>query len=159
MSQNTIGTALVVAGRNSSRHGEMAVASAQVVAKRMTLGAQAMFNPAGADHAEFARMMPEKARAFTDAGFILLKKSLAIMSEMSRFALDETGRTAQAACTMAACRTPQSLLAAQTRYATGWFSRVTAHSMALSVLTLRAQGAAMKPVHRAATANAERLAA
>jgi hypothetical protein len=152
-----LGTAMSVAGTNVRKTQELLAASGQVVAKRMTLGAAALVNPATADHAEFARMVPEKAKAFSEAGAAWLRWSGAISGHMSSFVSRELLTATQAAAEMALCRTPTSLAAAQHRFATAWFARAVSHSIALGSLSARSHSAAMAPVHRAATANARRL--
>ena len=124
----------------------------------MTLGAVALVNPASADHAEFARMIPEKAKAFSEAGAAWLRWSGALTAHMSGFISREFLTATQAAAEMALCQTPVSLAAAQHRVATAWFARAVSHSIALGSLSARSNGAAMAPLHRTATANARRLA-
>jgi hypothetical protein len=149
--------ALRVAGLNARRTGDLLEASGQVVARRMTIGAAAMIDPLNADHGEFAKIIPEKAKAFSQDGMGWLALSVTAAEQTASFATKEMATVAHAAVAMAGCRTPAGVIATQSRFATAWFARVLAQSIALGALALRSQGAVMAPVHRAATANARRL--
>jgi hypothetical protein len=71
--------------RNSGQTVELTLAAAEVVFCRMSLGGFAMVNPAGADHHKFARMVPEKTRAFSDASSILNSRAAQIGQEVTQF--------------------------------------------------------------------------
>ncbi len=58
---------------------------------------------------------------------------------------------------LALCRSPADLLALNNRVALAWLGRAFAQSVTLGALAVGASGAAMAPVHRAATGNARRL--
>jgi hypothetical protein len=152
-----LGNATRVAGLNARRTGDLLEAAGHVVARRMTLGAAAMIDPHNADHDEFAKIVPEKAKAFSQAGMRWLAMSVKAAEQTANFATKEMATAAQAAVAMAGCRTPAGVIATQSRFATAWFARALAQSIALGSLALRSQGAVMAPVHRAATANARRL--
>jgi hypothetical protein len=145
------------AGRNSSRSGELARASAEVVLRRMALGGFAVADPASADHGEFGRMMPEKTRAFTDAGAVLFSHSTRIGQEAARFMAAEAALMGRTAAAILASPNPGGSMAAQMAAAGAWFDRLAAQSGAMCLLALEAQDAVMAPIHRAATDNAERL--
>jgi hypothetical protein len=53
--------------------------------------------------------------------------------------------------------TPAALLAAQHALMVGWFARTAANVAALGMLTLRAQEAAMAPLHAQVAENVDRL--
>lgn len=150
---------LASAGRNSSQTSELAMAATEVVLRRMTLGGFAMVNPAGADHAEFARMVPEKTKAFADAGTVLANQSARMGEVMARFLVEESAFMAKAAGSVMASGHAGGMMAAQAQVAMAWFGRMTAQSGAMCLLALEAQGAALAPIHRAATGNATRLRA
>jgi hypothetical protein len=145
------------AGTNGRKGGELAVAARHVIAKRMTLAAAAIVDPLNADHAEFARMVPEKATAFTSAGMAWLRGSSEAAQRISGFAASELAMAATAAVAIAGCSTPAGIMAAQSRFATAWLARMVSQSIALGSLAVKSQGAAMAPIYRAATANARRL--
>lgn len=152
-----LGDSMRVAGANNRKAGETTMAAGRVVAERVSLGAAAMIDPRRADFAEFAKIIPEKAVAFSEAGMTWLHWSGKIAERMASFAAGEMAQVAEATVAIASCRTPAGVIAAQSRFATAWCARALAQSIALGSLTLRSQGAAMAPVHRAATANARRL--
>jgi predicted RNA-binding Zn ribbon-like protein len=144
-------------GRHHSRAGALALAAAEVLVRRMHLGGAAMVFPAGADHAEFARMVPEKARAFADAGAALLEQAVLIGRELTDLALQEAARGAAVAAEVLASPTPMGLLATQADAAHAWFGQWVVGAGAMVRLTLEAHAAVMAPIHQAAAANVERL--
>jgi hypothetical protein len=156
-SAKDLGDSMRVAGANNRKAGETTMAAGRVVAERMNLGAAAMIDPCNADFAEFAKIIPEKTVAFSAAGMTWLQWSGEIAERIAGFAAGEMAQVAEAAAAIASCRTPAGVIAAQSRFATAWFARALAQSIALGSLTLRTQGAAMAPMHRATTANARRL--
>ena len=145
------------ADRNSSQTTELTLAAAEVVFRRMTLGGFALVNPAAADHAEFARIVPEKTRAFSDAGSILISRSAQIGQEMGQFIADEVTLAARAATAVLTAPNPVSMIAVQADAGISWAARLATLSRAIGLLALDAQAAAMAPIHRAATANVDRL--
>jgi len=153
------GDLLASVGRHHSRTGALALAATEVVVRRLQLGGAAMVWPATADHAEFARIVPEKARAFADAGTALIDQTARITGELVRLALDEASRGAAATVSVCTSGSPAGLVAAQADAARAWLGQWLAGTSALLRLTLEAQGAVMAPIHRAATANVERLRA
>ena len=152
-----IGDTLTDVATSHGKHGELALASGGVVARRMALGAAAMVDPLNADHAEFALMIPEKAEAFSDAGAALAQQSGVVARQMARFAANELALGMRAALAMAACRTPADLAAAHGRFVEAWLGRALSQSIELAAMAVRSQAVVMAPVHSAATANARRL--
>jgi hypothetical protein len=154
-----LGNAIRAAGRNARKTGELTKATGHVVATRMALGAKAVkaaIDPRKADHAEFATMIPEKAKAFSEAGMTVLQWSSEVAGRTARFAASEMASAAEAAAAMANCKTPADFIATQGRLATAWLGRAMSQSIALGSLAMRSQGGAMAPIHRTATANAQR---
>jgi hypothetical protein len=151
------GHAVSIAARNGRKTSELAVAAGHVVAKRTALGAEAIIDPLNADLVEFARIIPEKVMAFSAMGMSWLHWSGEITGHMAGLAAREMAHVAEAAVATASCRTPEGLIAAQSSIAAAWVARAWSHSMTLGSLVMRSHGAAMAPVHRAATANARRL--
>ncbi len=152
-----IGTAMKAAKMHARRTGELATAAGHVIATRMALGANAMIDPLNADHAEFARLIPEKTSAFSEAGVSLLHWSSAAAGQMANFATTELAGTATAAAALSCCRTPAALVAMQTGIATAWLARALSQALSLGTLAMKSQRDAMDPLHRTATANARRL--
>jgi hypothetical protein len=136
---------------------ELAVASGEVIARRMALGATALADPATADHVEFSRMVPEKMAALSAVAAVVQQRSVAVMAEMTRFASREATIALHAAGELALCSTPSALAAAQGRFVVGWFARAASQSLALGSLAMSAGGAMLAPIHRTATGNAKRL--
>jgi hypothetical protein len=147
------------AAENVERQDDLAVAAGDVIAKRVGLGVAAVFDPMQADLAEFARIVPEKLQAFTEAGMIMLRQTEQVGREMTRFGSDEVATATRASMAMAGCPTPMALVLAQTRFAMGCFERASAQFVAMSMLLLSGQDAAMAPIRQTVATNAERLAA
>jgi hypothetical protein len=152
-----LGGFLAAAARNATCGGEIAVATGQVVARRVALGVAATFNPLQADRAEFSRMVPEKVEAFSSAGMVMLEQSGQTNRHIMRSASDEVMTTARATIEMTGCSNPAALMAAQGRFARAWFARAAANWIALGIRTFEAQSEAMAPIRRTVVANAERL--
>jgi hypothetical protein len=152
-----LGGVLTVAARNARHGGDIARATGQVIAKRVALGVAAAFNPKQADHAEFARMIPEKVEAFSSAGVAVLEQTSEASRQMIRLASDEVMTAARATIELIGCSGPAALAEAQGRFARAWFRRQAANVMALSALALATQAASMAPIRSTVVANAERL--
>ena len=144
------------ADRNSGQTVALTLAAVEVVFRRMMLGGFAMLNPAGADHDEFARMVPEKAYAFSDAGSVLIRRSAQMGQEVTWFIADEMTRATGAAAAILTIPNPANIIMAQTG-ATSWAARLATLPLAICRLALEVQAATMAPIHRVATDNAERL--
>jgi hypothetical protein len=136
---------------------ELALASGEVIARRMALGAAAFADPLTADHVEFSRMVPEKMAALSAVAAIVQRRSTAVIAEMARYAGSEATIALRAAGELSRCRTPAEIAAVQSRFVLGWFSRAVSQSLVLGGLAMSAGGAMLVPVHRAATDNAKRL--
>ncbi len=145
------------AGSNSGQTMELTLAAAEVVFRRMTLGGFAIVNPLGADHDEFARMVPEKTQAFSDAGSVLMDRSARIGQEVTRLFANEMIRAAETATAMLTIPNPASMMVAQAEAALSWAERVATLPRAICLLALEAQAAVMAPIHRTATNNLKRL--
>ncbi len=142
---------------NASRSGDLARAASQVVAKRVVLGVAGAFNPADADHAEFARMVPEKIDAFSAMGAAIREQTDHVAREWTRRASNELQAAAQATMSLATCTTPAALAAAQRGFMVEWFKRAAANVAAMGMLTLQAQEVAMAPLHAQVAVNVDRL--
>jgi O-methyltransferase involved in polyketide biosynthesis len=154
---DTIGDMFVVFTRNAGRGGDLAMASGQIVAKRVALGMAAAINPQKADRAEFARMLPEKVEAFSAASMIMLHRSSQVNRQMTRLATDEVMTTARASIAMVGSSSPVALAEAQGRFALAWFNRAASNFVTMGMLALDAQDAVMAPLRRTVVANATRL--
>lgn len=153
----TFSGVLNAATRNAGASTDIAIAAGQIIARRVVLGMAAAFDPMGANHAEFGRMMPEKFEAFSAAGMIMLEQSNQAGWEFSRLASDEVMTTARATLAMAVCDSPVAMADAQGAFALAWFGRAATNFFAMGLLALGAQRAAMVPIQQTIAANAERL--
>jgi hypothetical protein len=153
----TVSGALACARQNAGHGSDIAIASGQVIARRVALGMAAALNPLRADHVELARIVPEKVEAFSAAGMIVLERSDQANRQMRRFASDELSTAARSMMTMAACASPAALTVAQGRFWLAWFDRATSGFMAMGMLALGTPAAAMAPIRQTVVANAERL--
>jgi O-methyltransferase involved in polyketide biosynthesis len=154
----TMGGVFAAASRNAGSQTEIAIATGKVIAKRVALGVDAVFNPTVADHAEFGRMVPEKVEAFAAAGMIMLEQTTQARRQIAQLASDEVMTATRATMAMASCRNAASLAEVQGRFALDWFDRATANFFAIGILALTAQGAALKPIRSTVVGNATRLA-
>lgn len=148
---------LALATRTAGSGNDLAIGAGQIIAKRIALGLAAAVNPLEADHAEFARMVPEKMEAFSAVGMAMFEQSEQVRSQMTRLASDEVMTTARATIEMATTSTPIAMLEAQGKFAQAWWDRAASNLIALGMMALSAQAAALGPLQLAVTANAERL--
>lgn len=153
----TLNGMLDAATRNADTGNDIAIAAGEIIARRVILGIAAALDPMRADHAEFARMMPEKMEAFSAAGMIMLEQSNQFGWECSRIASDEVMTTARATLAMTNCTTPMAMAEAQGQFALAWLNRATSNFFAMGMLALGAQQAAMVPIQQTVAANTERL--
>jgi hypothetical protein len=149
---------LALATRTADTGNDLALDAGQIIAKRVALGLAAAVNPMSADHAEFARIVPEKVEAFSAAGIAMFEQSELLRNQITRLASDEVMTTARATIEIATCFTPTAMLEAQGRFAHAWWDRAASNFMALAMMTLSAQAAALGPLQLAVAANKERLA-
>ena len=146
------------ATRSASSGNDLALAASEVIAKRVALGMAAAFDPMGADHVEFGRMVPEKLEAFSAAGMIMLEHSGQAGLEITRLASDEVITTARATFAVSDWTNPVAMAAAPSLFALDWFNRAATNFFAMGLLALDAQQAALVPIQETIAANAERLA-
>jgi O-methyltransferase involved in polyketide biosynthesis len=146
-----------VATRNASSSSDIAIGAGQIIAKRVALGMAAAFDPMRADHAEFGRMVPEKMEAFSAASMIMMQKASQAGEQITRFASDAIATATRASIAMAESRSPVALAETQGRFAMAWFEQAAANFMAMGMMALGAQQAAMVPIQETIAANTERL--
>lgn len=147
------------ATRRAVRKGAaLAQATGHVIAKRAALGAAAIANPAQADHAEFARIVPEKVAAFSASAMTLMRCSQEMAQQAARFATSELASATAAVADLARCRSPAAAAAVQGRFATAWMFRALSQSIAVGALAMRSYGDVITPMHRVAVNNSKRLA-
>lgn len=149
--------ALSIAGRNNSRGSELAVASGEVIARRFAIGMSGLLDPANADHAELARLIPEKSEALSASGIALFGRLGELAEQTAKLATDELLLASRACVSLASCRSPGAFVAAQQGLTFAWLARMMSHTGIMGALAMRSHGDAITPFHRAATANAARL--
>ena len=145
------------ASRNATSSGELAVAAGNVIAKRVALGVAAALNPMQADHAEFGRMVPEKMKAFSAAGRIMMRQAGEVGFTLTRFASDAMMTATRATYAMARSTTPVALAEAQTLFTVALMEQTAANLVTMGMLAVGAQEAAMVPIQQTIAANTERL--
>jgi hypothetical protein len=143
---------------NMSCGEDIARASRHVIGKRVALGVQAALRPHRADHAEFARIIPEKVEAFSAAGKVMMEKSGEANRRIIEDVSAEVMTAASAVVSMSQCSNPIDLAAAQGRFAYGWLGRATSRFIAMSEFAMGAQAAALAPIRQTVVENSERLA-
>jgi O-methyltransferase involved in polyketide biosynthesis len=153
----TFNGVMEVAARNANSSNDIAIGAGQIIAKRVALGMAAAFDPMAADHAEFGRMVPEKMEAFSAAGMIMMQKANQAGEQITRFASDAIATATRASIAMAGSRSPAALAETQGRFAMAWFEQVASNFMAMGMMALGAQQAAMVPIQQTIAANTERL--
>jgi O-methyltransferase involved in polyketide biosynthesis len=151
---NRVRDMATMANQNASRGGDIA---SQVIAKRVALGIAGAADPLGADHVEFARMVPEKVEAFSAAGMVMLEQSAHAGRQIMRLASDEVMTAVHATMEMTACTGPASFAELQGKFARAWFNRITSGFITMGIMVLAAQAAAMTPIQETVLGNADRL--
>jgi hypothetical protein len=154
-----IGATLAAVSSSAAASGELMFASGTVIALRTAMGVRGLADPANANHAELARLVPEKSEAMSASSIILFQQATEATHRATLFALDEFSTAATASTEIATCGDPSALATLQGNLAMAAFGRVLAQSIAMGTLAMAAQQAAMAPFHLAATANAKRLTA
>jgi O-methyltransferase involved in polyketide biosynthesis len=143
---------------NMSCGGDIARASRHVITKRVTLGVQAALRPHRADHAEFARIIPEKVEAFSAAGKVLVQKSGEASRQILKDVSLEVTAAARAVAAMSRCANPADLAIAQGTFASAWMGRATSRFIEMGMFAMSAQAAALAPIRETVVQNSERLA-
>jgi hypothetical protein len=146
-----------VALKAAQAGGELMAATAEVVAARMEILAAGLADPRRADLKEMALMGSEKVAAFTASAGRAQRGLSAASEALVAASAREAGLAAEAAQTIAAAATPAAAAQAQANYMIGWWTRAAEQSWSFGSALLNAQAEAMKPLHKAATANARRL--
>ncbi len=145
------------AKQNANSGSDLASAAGQIIAKRVALGVAAIIDPMRADHAEFGRMVPEKVEAFSAASIIMMQQASHAGEQIARFASDAIRRATRARLDFAGSANPVEIVEKQGNFAAGWFRMAASNFMAMGLLALNAQKAAMLPIQQTIAANAERL--
>ncbi len=137
--------------------GEMMQAAGEVVAARLTLMAAGMADPSKADLKEMALMGSEKVEALSASAAATARIFAEIGGRIGAGAAAEMGLASRAAAEAAAAKSPMAAAEAQYGYALGWWGRALSQAMTLNTEMLKLQTEALRPIHKAAVANAKRL--
>lgn len=137
--------------------GEMMKAASDVITARLEIVAAGMANPGTADLKEMSLMSSEKVEAMSASAATLAGNFGDLGGRLTKNAMEEVGLASRAASAMAAAGTPEGAAQVQFNYAVGWWSRAAGQMLTLNTEMLKAQADAMKPIHKAAMANAKRL--
>lgn len=145
------------AAATATMGAELAVASAQVIAARMAMMGAMEAVPSAATAGELARMVPEKAEAFTAAGLSMAGHLGSMAAKGAEAAARESSFAASACMDIASAKSPMDFVMAQHRYFTAFMGRATTQAVVMTALATRLQADALAPIHKTATANAKRL--
>jgi hypothetical protein len=140
----TMEAALLLAEVNL-KVGEMTVAAGAVIGVRMGVIAAAHHDPFNADYVELGRMVPEKMRAFSEAGAAVVEEYWSLQGDVGNYML-HLGRT------MMAGRLPFPSDLVELA------ERTSIHATRLATSGVGAAAVALAPLHKKATSNARRLA-
>ena len=150
-------TVFDAATQNANTGSDLARAAGEIITKRVALGVAAIIDPMRADHAEFGRMVPEKVEAFSAVGMIMMQHANHACEQITHLASDAIERATRARLAIAGSTNPLEIAEKQGHFAAGWFRMATSNFMAMGLLALNAQKAAMLPIQQTIAANAERL--
>lgn len=137
--------------------GEMMQAAGDVVAARLNILAAGLADPSRADLKEMALMGSEKVEALSESAAAVVQTFGEIGGRLGSGVVTELGLASRAAAEMSAAKTPTAAAEAQFGYAMGWWGRALSQAMTLNTEMLKVQTEALRPIHKAAVANAKRL--
>lgn len=137
--------------------GEMLNAAGEVVAARLNIMAAGLADPSKADLKEMALMGAEKVEALSASAAAVAQTFGQIGGRLGSGLVTEIGLASRAAADVAAAKTPTAAAEAQYGYAMGWWSRALSQAMTFNTEMLKVQTEALRPIHKAAVANARRL--
>ena len=137
--------------------GEMMNAAGEVVAARLNIMAAGMVDPSKVDLKEMALMGSEKVEALSASAAAVAQTFGQIGGRLGSGAVTEMGLASRAAAEMAAAKSPVAAAQAQYGYALGWWGRALSQALTFNTEMLKVQTEAMRPIHKAAVANAKRL--
>lgn len=153
---HVVGSGLTV-GKALARTAALGRGSAEVIGRRVALGALAPATPEAG--AEAARLVPEKAAALSAGALAGAGAGAEIALRAWTVTLAELDHAGRAAAALARARTPMAAGLAQANYAIGLWGRMAAAALMISGQTMRAGMVVMAPAQRVVLANARRLRA
>lgn len=137
--------------------GEMMQAAGDVVAARLNIMAAGLADPSKADLREMALMGSEKVEALSESAVAATRTFGEIGGRLGSMVVTEMGLASRAAADVAAAKSPVAAAQAQYGYALGWWGRALSQALTFNTEMLKVQTEAMRPIHKAAVANAKRL--
>ncbi|HEY1223794.1 MAG TPA: phasin [Brevundimonas sp.] len=137
--------------------GEMMQAAGDVVAARLNILAAGLTDPSKADLKEMALMGSEKVEALSESAAAVVQTFGEIGGRLGSGLVAEAGLASRAAAEVAAAKTPTAAAQAQYGYAMGWWGRALSQALTFNTEMLKVQTEALRPIHKAAVANAKRL--
>ena len=102
-------------------------------------------------------MALQEMRAFSSASMIMAQQAAHAQEQISRFASEAIKIATRATFTIAGSGSPLAMAETQRRFAVAWFGKAASNFMAMGVLALDAQKAAMTPFQQTVASNTERL--
>jgi Phasin protein len=138
--------------------GEMLNAAQRVIGHRTELLHEAGRDPLRGDHAEFTRMVSEKAEASLFGMQAVTNGWYAIGRELTTYCQKQSQAAAASVVELSRCRDPAAAMRVQAAFAEQTFQRSTRSAIRLAGITTKMLGATLAPFHGRATRNAERLA-
>lgn len=100
------------------------------------------------DYGGLARIPPANANSVSAYGLALIERSGQVAEQIGRLAADEMLLASRGCTSLASCRSPVALLAAQQGLLVAWLARAMSRTTALGAFAILSQGAAMTPIHR-----------
>lgn len=109
-----------------------------------------------AGHGELAQFPAANTNSISAYGLALIERSGQVAEQILRSTADEMLLASRGCASLASCRTPAALVAAQQGLLVACLARAMSRTTALGALAIMSQGAAMTPFQRARTANTQR---
>jgi hypothetical protein len=143
--------------RTARRTVELATVSAETIGHRTAMMVKAAGDPVALSNPEFTLMVREKVEAFARA-FGAVGGGFQVMQGIwMAAAVGQSMATAQAMAALAACRTPEQVVAVQRRYIEAVTTDAAAAGSRFVHAAAEIAGSGLLPVHKVAAANAKRL--
>ncbi|MDN5872697.1 MAG: phasin family protein [Nitrococcus sp.] len=140
------------------KNTEIALASQQTVWHRMLMMGRADATALShAEQKEFSRMYTETLRALVECGQIMAREIARLNQQSATLAWSQSVSTAIAMGSLATGRNPADVLAAQSRFMSAAGQRAFDAWQEICAAITRASTKGVAPVHKAVTANAQRL--
>lgn len=140
------------------KNAEIALASQQTIWHRMLMmGSADATALSRAEHRELSRMYTEKFQAMVECGQIMAREIVRLNQQSATLVWSQSVSTAMAMGSVATGRNPADVLAAQGRFRNTAGRRAFEAWQEICAAITRASTKGLAPVHKAVTANAQRL--